>query len=135
MNYKENIEAALVEWAKLSPEKVELKDWRQPCGTIHCFGGWLPYFEHFAALGVRANCGGAPYIAAAYVEDGCANEDEGTVEGMGPVSEYLFGDRTLFRCRPDPENEAEELLGLTDWQVVDLRLRKLLADTQAQSVV
>ena len=134
MNYLENTKAALAEWQKVPVENVSLRDWR--CGTLACFGGHLPTFDHFHALGVRASSCGAPWVPASLRTDGGAfptyEEDEGCIEGMGPVSEYLFGVLGMFACR-----DAEPDDPITDWEIVNQRLLKRLVelDTQRQGLL
>lgn len=129
MNYLENIQAALAEWKKVPPENVNLRDWR--CGTIACFGGHLPTFEHFHALGVRASSCGAPWVPASLRTDGGAfqayDENDDSIEGIGQVSEYLFGTPTMFMCRSHEPDDP-----ITDWEIVNQRLLKRLAELDTQ---
>ena len=57
----ENTEAAIAEWKNVAPEAVsrQLKHYRDgstygapSCSSPACFGGHLPYMQHFRDLGV-----------------------------------------------------------------------------------
>lgn len=84
MNHLENTKLALKYWLTVPPQNVPpgLCTWnRNPgkhtCGTIACFGGWVPAMPEFAAMGVTADEFGAPKVA-----------------GYGPteVANFLFGE-------------------------------------------
>lgn len=125
----ENTEAALREWRKIEPQKVRLCEYRQgawgdvegklpDCGTPACFGGWLPYFAHFQALGVTADSFGVPH--------------RGRFEGL-LVARDLFGNADLFDMRShqnpydhDLEMEIDsEAFDLTsDWALILNRLER-----------
>ena len=110
MNYLENCKAALEAWQTVPRDKVQLSHWR--CGTIHCFGGWLPHFKYFQKLGVYSiPASGAPYMRG-----------NGPYNLMyGEVAQHLFGDMDMF----DEAQPGE--LG-SDWNIVDTRLRNRIKE-------
>lgn len=70
MNHLENTKLALKYWLTVPPQNVApgLGSWnRNPgkhtCGTIACFGGWVPAMPEFAAMGVTAGIRGEPEMA------------------------------------------------------------------------
>ena len=114
MNYLENVNAAIEAWQGVPRDGVRLSRWG--CGTLHCFGGWLPYFEHFQGLGVvRNRMSGAPEMLI-----------DGKLWGGYPVAHQLFGDMDLF----DPRVETDR--GANDWQVVMNRLLKRKQELEQQ---
>jgi hypothetical protein len=109
MNYLENVNAAIEAWQSVPKTEVRLSTWSRECGSTHCFGGWLPYFEHFQGLGVvRNRMSGAPEMLI-----------DGKLWAGYPVAARLFGDMDLFDPRLDSERHDR-----TDWQVVMDRLVK-----------
>jgi len=110
----DNTEAAISAWATVPPETVmrRLKayrvGWRDgnapSCGSPACFGGWLPYFGWFAALGVIATATGAPAFAGRLIR-------------ASDVSNELFGCCLLFEPRTRLDDEQA-----TDHEVVMTRL-------------
>ena len=69
----QNTQAAISAWENVPPEtvmrnlsffRIGSRDGNAPsCGSPACFGGWLPYFDHFAKLGVISDRSGAPRFA------------------------------------------------------------------------
>lgn len=109
--FQRNNAHAAYEWWKTAvpPERVTLETWCtspadgvKHCGTLACFGGWLPACEHFAALGLTA--------AARTGEPRLRPNDSS--EFPRDVSEFLFGyDRMFmkFAIEPWPERTKEEV--------------------------
>jgi len=114
-----NTQAALDFWATVPAETVikDLCDFRTKsflterpsCDSPACFGGWLPYAKHFAALGVIARSTGSPTFSTA----------SGALTS-GEVSSALFGHYYMFSPR-------EHGLCGTDHEVITARLRAHLA--------
>jgi len=118
----DNTEAAISAWATVPPETVvrNLKAFRQgfrkydapSCQSPACFGGWLPYFDHFAKLGVISDEGGSPIFA-------------GHPELFGHrVSSVLFGSPMLFNQRGALDTDSKDG---TDHEIVMTRLLSHLA--------
>lgn len=66
-DHLENTKLALKYWLTVPAENVVtgLACWKDSpgehtCGTIACFGGWVPAMPEFAAMGVVTTPGGAP---------------------------------------------------------------------------
>ncbi|QRF63285.1 hypothetical protein [Variovorax paradoxus] len=114
-----NLQAARTLMLSLHPGQVELDHWRHPCGTIFCFGGWLPTDAYFQSLGVTAE----PMLGYPQLPN-----DEDRFEPY-KVALVLFGEEALFFARDWLENEYEANSSHTDRDVVlhriDARLRRL----------
>ena len=96
----DNTELALRLWLeRVTPEQVNLERWT--CGTQACFGGHLATWPEFQALGVRADCYGAPRL--------------GDLQPLN-VAQVLFGDCSLFCVQGFNETR------LTDYEKVVRRL-------------
>src|SRR5437868_5504182 len=97
--WRNNLLAAQAFWATIEPENVDLSDWRDPdgteelpvdagygvpptCGTIACFGGWLPWSPYFKALGVTVD----PERGWPQIGTGERSEIRDS------VAQYLFGE-------------------------------------------
>lgn len=85
--YINNLEQALEYWDTVPRTAVVENLDAYHCGTAHCFGGWLPFFGHFKALGVMKDMGIYMKFPSGYVRRN--NE----------VGEYLFGCFTIFCSR------------------------------------
>jgi hypothetical protein len=127
--WRTNLIEAQKFWAIVNPDNVDLSDWRDPdgcedtpdyatapsCGTLCCFGGWLPWSPYFAALGVSVSeSRGWPVI------------DEASRDGEygGGVARYLFGAYELFDSA-----ESREIASYgSDYDIVAARLAKRLAE-------
>lgn len=91
----DNLLAAQEAWKTIPPETVELSHYRSgsamarhssskpDCGSAACFGGWLPFIDHFKMQRVHANFSGLPTNG---------------VHSGGMLSLELFG-WTMFGCR------------------------------------
>ena len=103
-----NTRLALALWKeRVKPAQVvpDLRAWA--CGTQACFGGHLATWPEFRAMGVRADCYGAPVLHG---------------ESLSQVPWELFGNYGLFYSREDWEREG------TDYEVVVKRLETHIAD-------
>lgn len=129
--WRENLLEAQKFWGKVNPNNVELSDWRDAdaselseaevedyaaapsCGTICCFGGWLPWSPYFAAMGVHPlRQSGAPAIG-----------EGGSEETGSGVARYLFGTGYLFEVARSDEAVTHS----TDYDIVAARIRDRLA--------
>ncbi|VTU32061.1 hypothetical protein H4CHR_02934 [Variovorax sp. PBS-H4] len=127
--WRTNLLEAQKFWATVNPDNVDLCDWRDPegeeldeivdystppsCGTLACFGGWLPWAPYFAEMGVRQNPGrGTPEIGAGERYECGSN-----------VAKYLFGEWYLFDSRESRE-------GGTDHAVAATRIANRLAEVE-----
>jgi len=105
-----NTQAAISAWKTVPPEAVSNKllkfresppyDEAPSCGSPACFGGHLPYFPHFAALGVVINVKGAPTMH---------------IRGQPALSFYavssrLFGNGTMFEPMTDEEGTPHQVV-------------------------
>lgn len=107
--------AYLHNWSRVLPDQVagDLSLWTDPeCRTIHCAGGWLPYFPEFRALGVRALPDGVPHM-----------DDAGRGDDVGY---HLFGAYGLFT-----ERDSEvDLVTENDHDCVTRRFEKQIEALQ-----
>jgi hypothetical protein len=90
------------------------------CGTVACFGGWVPAMPEFAAMGVRAVEDGMPYFK---LKNG--NELLG-----GHVAGHLFGSNCLFYSRGECKHDG--LYRGSDHALVTRRLEKHLSELRQQ---
>jgi hypothetical protein len=123
-------------WKTVPPEGVvhRLLDFHSSteCGATHCFGGWLPYSEYFAGLGVRG-CAGPVHL-----KDGVLNGTlyEG-VENYG-VSIILFGEMGMFSTRQEWEERVLKGAGLissrfvSDHEFVAARIQYLINNLEKE---
>ena len=142
----QNLIAARDFMLSVEPSKVDLSWWRQQvgdsadapssqngpatCGTIACFGGWLPHSPFFRdGLGVKLyGHSGAPMIKT--VDD---DGDEDELSGC-EVADYLFGDSNLFDASGHDERypDASDGPSRPDHRIVldriSLRLTELGAE-------
>lgn len=65
----ENCRQVLLMLATIPSRNFELETWRQDnssqppdCRSVACIGGWLPWWPHFAELGVVSSDLGAPKL-------------------------------------------------------------------------
>lgn len=106
----------------LPRNRIDLSDWGhdachqdgRACGTIACFGGWLPFDDHFKALGVEVN---TPYNYPV-IRQYDLSEFE--------VADYLFGDDKLFMWRDNEADRPEEDGGPSDQEIVLQRIGRRL---------
>ena len=93
-----NCEIALFYWKTVPRGNVipNLKKWRSrltstkhTCGTIACFGGWLPAMPEFATMGVKSSkFDGAPYIG---------DDEYSRIHfGTDNLADHLFGNHQMF---------------------------------------
>ena len=125
----ENTEAAISFWATVPPETVitDLKSFREcmhdveapSCDSMACFGGWLPYAEHFANLGLVRDDYGAPQLT---------HQPNLSLSG---VSFALFGCELLFEPRADVD--PKEYSTASDHRIVTNRLLANLKKLKAQT--
>ncbi len=105
----------------LQRTQIDLSDWGNECtqgsiscGTIACFGGWLPFDDYFKALGVE--------VSLLYRFPVVRQYDLAEFE----VAEYLFGDERLFMWRDTEQTVAEDEGGPSDQEIVLQRIGRRL---------
>ena len=102
-----NCEAYLRNWDTVPRDLIypRLRDWsmqeEHTCRTLHCAGGWLPYFPEFRGMGVYRDDGGRPALFS-------TTSGGSTMYGRS-VSLYLFGEYNLFASRGYPSQEDPHL--------------------------
>ncbi|VTU32076.1 hypothetical protein H4CHR_02937 [Variovorax sp. PBS-H4] len=112
-----NLRAALAMMMLKAEREVSLSTWGNDCGTLACFGGWLPYDEHFKALGVTTH----PFNNAPHID------------GVGrafDVADYLFGDFDIFDHRTAREHELD---WLSDRDIVIRRITNRMRQLGAEA--
>ena len=123
-----NLKLALECWGRVNPELVthNLLSYEEetPCGTAACFGGWLPHFPEFAAMGVlRDGFGGQPIW---HSPEAVSPENEEGRRFLDPETLFGYFGEYLFCVRSPSENA----LPLNDHEVVSRRLRIAIDQTE-----
>ena len=118
----QNLREALKMMSGLTSTQVFLDRWSSnpngsACGTVACFGGWLPHTPYFQNLGViRSQINGSPQLYTEGLGNYrlCADE----------VAEYLFGCGALF----DHAREHETAVYDSHHQIVLARITQCLRE-------
>lgn len=124
----ENIKQVLTMLASVPADNLNLKCYRADdkstpptCGSVACVGGWLPWWPHFANLGVRSGWAGSPEL-----EDSTAERLSDRLFGFVKTRcEYAFA--TRGHCVFDDDCPADA----TDHAAAIHRFTRMLAVAEA----